>query len=82
MLHQKSPSGQILCCKALNLLVTHILTDSTRTSAAAEVLEEQMGRASAALLASPVIFEDYLERRDMETCLQKIATSALAKLPA
>ena len=82
MLRQKSPSGQILCCKALNLLVTHILPDSTSTSAAAGVLEQQMGKASAALLASPVTFEDYPERGDMETCLQRVATYALAKLSA
>ena len=41
-----------------------------------------MGRASAKLLASPVAFEDYPEQEDMETCLQKVAISALAKLPA
>ena len=42
----------------------------------------QMGWASAKLLASAVTFEDYPDREDMETCLQKIAISALAKLPA
>ena len=80
LLRQHSPSCQILCCKALNLLVTHILPRIT--SAAAEVLEQQMGGASAKLLASPVTFEDYPDREDMETCLQKMAISALAKLPA
>ena len=80
LLRQHSPSCQILCCKALNLLVTHILPKSTST--AAEVLEQHMGGASAKLLASPVAFEEYPRREDMETCLQKVAISALAKLPA
>ena len=80
LLHQHSPSCQILCCKALNLLVTHILPGSTST--AAEALAQQMGSASAELLASTVAFEDYPERSDMETCLQRIAASALAKRPA
>ncbi|CAL5226911.1 g9786 [Coccomyxa viridis] len=80
LLRQHSPSCQILCCKALNLLVTHILPGSTST--AAEVLEEHMGGASAKLLSSPVPFEEYPRREDMETCLQKVAISALAKLPA
>lgn len=78
--HQHSPSCQILCCKALNLLVTHILPGSTST--AAEALAQQMGSASAELLASTVAFEDYPKRSDMETCLQRIAASALAKRPA
>ena len=80
LLHQHSPSCQILCCKALNLLVTHILPGSTST--AAEALAQQMGSASAELLASTVAFEDYPVRSDMETCLQRIAASALAKRPA
>ena len=41
-----------------------------------------MGRASANLLASRMAIEDYPRREDMETCLQKVAISALAKLPA
>lgn len=79
LLRQHSPSCQILCCKALNLLVTHVVQDSL--GAAADVLEQQMGSASARLLASRIALEDYPERGDMETSLQRIATSALAKLP-
>ena len=80
LLRHHSPSCQILCCKALNLLATHILPSSASTSV--DVLEQQMGRASAKLLASPVAFENFPQREDMEMCLQRIATSALAKLPA
>ena len=80
LLHQHSPSCQILCCKALNLLVTHVLPGSAST--AAEALAQQIGSASAELLASTVAFKDFPERSDMETCLQRIAASALAKRPA
>lgn len=76
LLHQHSPSCQILCCKALNLLVTHIL--GPHADAAAKDLGKQMGKASAELLASPI---KWTERGSMEMHLQHLATSALAKLP-
>lgn len=76
LLHQHSPSCQILCCKAINLLVTHIL--GPHADAAAKDLEKQMGKASAELLASPI---QWAERGSMEMRLQHLATSALAKLP-
>jgi len=62
-----------LCCKAINLLVTHILGEH-----AAEGLERRMGKPSAQLLASPIKF---MNRGVMEMRLQHLATSALAKLP-
>ncbi|BDA49128.1 hypothetical protein COCOBI_13-2380 [Coccomyxa sp. Obi] len=76
LLHQHSPSCQILCCKAINLLVTHIL--GPHADAAAEELERQMGKPSAELLASPI---HWTQRGVMEMQLQHLATSALAKLP-
>ena len=76
LLHQHSPSCQILCCKAINLLVTHIF--GPHAKAAAKDLEKQMGKASADLLASPIHWAD---RGSMEMHLQHLATSALAKLP-
>ena len=76
LLHQHSPSCQILCCKAINLLVTHIL--GPHANAAAEELQRQMGKPSAELLASPI---HWTQRGVMEKQLQHLATSALAKLP-
>lgn len=76
LLKQHSPSCQILCCKAINLLVTHILQPSAVMDT--RVLEAHMGQASASLLASPIQWAD---RSLMEMRLQNLATSALAKLP-
>jgi hypothetical protein len=76
LLNQHSPSCQILCCKAINLMVTHILM--LAPPSARSVLETHMGSASAALLATPIAWTD---RSLMEERLQNLATSALAKLP-
>lgn len=76
LLHQYSPSCQILCCKAINLLVTHIL--GPHAKAAAEELERQMGTPSAQLLARPI---HWTQRGVLEMQLQHLATCALAKLP-